>query len=266
MKTKERSHKRFELMPLLLCLLLAFCSIEMAGCAQHRSETRSDLLSGLLYDPERPPPGERQTGSGMQHQPGAPVSSYYPWQGTAPWDQIPIPNHPSIKRYISYYKHGRGRTGLAKALERSWQYVPAMSQILKSHGVPPELVSVVFVESQFRNCRSSRGNPAGLWQFMPGTARRMGLQVNRQVDERLDPMKSTVAAAKYLRLLYDQFQSWPLALAAYNAGEQKIKSKMDYRWAEDLKGTQVLPPLPGRTHDYVAKVMAVILVTRNYSL
>lgn len=263
-------HKKMGWTPLLLCILVVLSSIELASCSQHRSEHRSSLMSGLQYDPERPPPKTEQETtilpvSSLSLHPMTSKPPYRAWQGSHR-EYISIPNHPSIKKYISYYKAGRGQGSLNKALERAWPYIPILSEILKSHGVPPELLSVALVESHFNNRPARRGMPAGLWQLAPSTARKMGLCVNQKADERLDPIKSTDAAARHLRDLYDQFNSWPLALAAYNAGEGRIQRAIGNRWPEDLWEVYALKPLPSRTREYISKVMAVIVLTRNQLL
>lgn len=176
-------------------------------------------------------------------------------------NQIHIPDHPTIQKYVCSYK-GKERNTFMVALERSWSYVSIMAEILESHGVPAEMAYIPLVESRFKGNASYRG-AGGYWQLLAGTARKLGLRVDRWVDERKDPIKSTHAAAKYLRLFYEQFQSWPLALAAYNAGNAPVMSAMrrcrtDNFWELARKGG-----LPGRTSNYVAKVLAAIQIVRD---
>ena len=262
-------HSRAEWTSVLMSLLVLFGSVELAACSPYYGDHRGNVMSGLLYDPERPPP---QIEGADRKTPVVPASrlsmnenpSSREWQNAFHGnDAISIPNHPNIKRYVQYYRHGKGHDGLSQALERAWPYIPIMSEILKSQGVPPEMLSVALVESSFRNCRASRGNPAGLWQMMPSTARKLGLRVDRKTDERLDPIKSTEAAARHLRELHDQFESWPLALAAYNAGAGKITRALKGRCPRDLGEIYALKPIPSLTREYISKVMAVIVVARN---
>ena len=175
--------------------------------------------------------------------------------------QIPIPNQPSIQNYIRFY-HGQGRTTFLAALERSWPYVPTMSKIFETYGVPPEMLAVALIESCFRRNASCRG-AGGYWQMLAATARKMGLRVDRWVDERMDPVKSTEAAARYLRSFYDQFHSWDLALAAYNAGGGTVMRAVQNSGAGDFWELSSRRQLPRRTRDYVPKVLAAVKVMQD---
>lgn len=175
--------------------------------------------------------------------------------------QIPIPNHPAIQRYVRFYQ-GEGRLTFVTSLQRSLPYLPIMTEILDSHGVPGELIAVAMIESRFKPRASYKG-AVGFWQFMAPTARSMGLRVDRWVDERNDPIKATHAAARYLKSLHEQFGSWPLALAAYNAGDATVSGALKRKnattfWEIDKRGI-----LPGITCRYVPKVLATARILRN---
>lgn len=149
-----------------------------------------------------------------------------------------------------------------ESIERSRFYIPLMIEILESYNVPAELVSVVFIESSFKGHASHKG-AVGYWQLMAPTARSMGLRVDRWVDERLDPIKSTKAAAKYLGSLYEQFGSWTLALAAYNAGCGPVWSAAKKHRAKDFWELSKRRSLPSITRAYVPKVLAAMHIMRN---
>ena len=177
-------------------------------------------------------------------------------------DSIYVPDHPAIKRYLKYYQT-KGRITFAKALRRSWAYVPTMMEIFLSHGLPRELVYMVMVESGFSIKSRSKRGAVGLWQLMPATARAMGLIVNYWIDERLDPVRATQAAARYLCELYDRFGSWPLALAAYNAGSATVYRAIRRTRSRDFWQISKFHALPLQTRSYVPKVLATIKIIRN---
>ena len=172
-------------------------------------------------------------------------------------EQIHIPTEPSIHKYIRYYQK-QGRKTFRKSLRRSLPYAPMMASILKSQGLPQELVYTVLVESRFKNNTFSEKGAAGYWQLMPVTARSLGLRVDHWVDERMDPIKSTSAATEYLRMLYGRFGSWPLALTAYNLGETALTEIIEKR-----KKLVRCGAFTKETREYVPKVFAAILIGRN---
>jgi hypothetical protein len=134
---------------------------------------------------------------------------------------------------------------------------PAIDPILQSHGVPTNLAAVILVENSARTSALSPKGARGLWQLMPETARRYGLRVNENEDERLDLFKSTDAAARYLHDLYAQFGDWKLALAAYNAGESNVGAAMLRAHTHDFDQLTNLRQLPLETINYVPRVLAM---------
>lgn len=148
----------------------------------------------------------------------------------------------------------RSRAGV----ERVRQLRPKVEPILRQEGVPAELSAVLLVESGGQNTALSPKGARGVWQFMPDTARRYGLTVSAERDERLDVSKSTRAAARYLRDLHRQFGDWRLAFAAYNAGERAIERAMGRTRQRDFFAIQ--PALPQETRDYVPAVLSAMAV------
>lgn len=175
--------------------------------------------------------------------------------------QIHIPDEPTIQRYIRHFER-EGRPTVVKALERSRPYLSVMTEILEAHGVPPELLAIVLVESCFDGEATCRG-AGGYWQLLAATARTMGLRVDRWVDERFDPVKSTEAAAKYLRSFYERYQSWALVIAAFNAGDTSIDAAMRKRRTSDFWELARHGGMPRRTRAYVPKVLAVAQILGN---
>ena len=148
--------------------------------------------------------------------------------------------------------------GVAAALRRLSQLRPLLIPILEDEGIPQEIAAVVVVESGGRSNALSPKGALGLWQLMPETARRYGLVVTPSRDERLDIEKSTGAAAHYLRDLYQRFGSWPLALAAYSAGEQRVQRAVARAGIADFIQLSSLRLLPQETRNYVPAVLSAM--------
>jgi soluble lytic murein transglycosylase-like protein len=155
-----------------------------------------------------------------------------------------------------------GKTGqntqLQKAVQRVQGLRPVLEPILREEGVPQQMAAVVLVESGGQSTALSPKGARGLWQFMPDTARRYGLVVTAALDERLDPYKSTHAAARYLRDLHTQFGNWPLALAAYNAGEDTVQRAVERTSTRDFSSIARTGMLPRETRSYVPAVLNAI--------
>ncbi|HBD10489.1 MAG TPA: hypothetical protein DCZ69_19745 [Syntrophobacteraceae bacterium] len=174
--------------------------------------------------------------------------------------QLPIPEHHNISKFVQFFQ-GQGRETFVRSIDRSWVHVPLMMEILKSYEIPAELVYMVLVESRFNNSAVSPQGAAGLWQLMPATARRLGLRVDKCVDERYDMVKSTHAAGRYLRSLYDTVHSWHMAVASYNVGIQPVLKLMHKRSGADIWASACNGALPGMT--FVSKVYAAIVIARD---
>jgi hypothetical protein len=155
---------------------------------------------------------------------------------------------------------------LTGALKRLGPLRPAIEPILRGEGIPPQMEAVALVESGAHIDALSPKGARGLWQLMPETARRYGLAVTSTTDERLDPLKSTRAAARYLRDLYVRFGEWPLVLAAYNAGEDKVERAIQRTGTRDFLSIYQPVSLPGETRRYVPavlKAMRIVNATDN---
>jgi len=138
---------------------------------------------------------------------------------------------------------------------------PVVGRILAKEGIPDELAAVILVESAGNPWALSNKGARGLWQLMPDTARRYGLVVDERRDERIDLEKSTTGAARYLHDLYNQFGSWPLALAAYNTGEKNLQRAIARAHTRDFATLGFLGYLPTETRNYVPDVLAAMETT-----
>ncbi len=151
----------------------------------------------------------------------------------------------------------------ASALKRLQRLRPELEPILQREGVPSELAAVILVESAARTDAMSPKNARGLWQLMPETARQYGLHVGRNQDGRLDVQSATHAAARYLRDLYDMFRDWPLALAAYNSGQNTVANALKETGATSFWELNSSRKLPAETRKYVPAVLAAMRLLRR---
>ena len=151
------------------------------------------------------------------------------------------------------------------ALRRLHSLEPVIGKIFSEEGVPRELLLVGLVESGYQTDAVSRAQAVGMWQFIPETARRFGL-INEEGDFRADILRSTRAAAQYLRVLLDQFHDWRLALAAYNAGEERVEEAIQKAQSRDFSELSRLGLLPSETLNYVPAVLNAIAEARNHGL
>jgi hypothetical protein len=166
-------------------------------------------------------------------------------------------SRPQIEAVSAIHIEPRSESHLAGQVNsRIKQLEPTIVPILERHGIPAGLTAVIAVESSGNPMALSPKGARGLWQLMPQTARRYGLVVDNFRDERLDIAKSTSAAAQYLNDLYAQFGSWPLALAAYNRGEQGLADAIRHAHSSDLSRLFASGALPAETRSYVPAVLA----------
>ena len=167
-----------------------------------------------------------------------------------------------IDKFILYFQT-KGRKRFELYLSRSGKYVGMMQKILARYGLPEDLVYVALIESGFSPKAYSVAKAAGPWQFMSATGRRYGLRIDWWSDERRDAEKSTHAAASYLRDLYGMFESWPLATAAYNAGEGKIQKAVTRYKSDDFSELIRHGYLKQETKDYVPKMLAALTIAKD---
>jgi membrane-bound lytic murein transglycosylase D len=167
-----------------------------------------------------------------------------------------IAYNPILEREIAKYLRGDA-TLIRRMLQVSAFYFPLFEQILDENDLPLELKYLAIVESALDPKARSYVGAKGLWQFMYSTGKSFGLEVNNYVDDRSDPLKSTKAAAAYLKQLYQIFDNWDLALAAYNSGPGNV-SKAIRRSGGYTNYWNIRPYLPKETADYVPRFYAIL--------
>jgi hypothetical protein len=170
--------------------------------------------------------------------------------------------NPRVRYFINQFSKS-GRNDLEKALARSGKYMPMIIQVLHEEGVPEELAYLALIESGFLTHSVSPSGAVGLWQFVPSTARQYGLRIDSWVDERRDPLKSTRAAATYLKDLHDYFGRWYLAVAAYNAGQGAIDKAMQRSGASDFWSLSTKAKLREETRNFVPRFVAASLIAND---
>lgn len=175
---------------------------------------------------------------------------------------VPLVMNDRVQDWINYFQ-GPGHERFELYLRRSGKYIPMMKRILRQYGLPEDLVYLAMIESGFNAHAYSRARATGTWQFIYRTGVRYGLRTDSWIDERRDPEKSTVAAAKYLKDLYDQFNDWYLAAAGYNAGEGKIHRAIRKYRTEDFWKMSRQRYLKRETKEYVPKMIAAALISKE---
>jgi membrane-bound lytic murein transglycosylase D len=225
-------------------LLLVLVAAMAAGCATVRLAPPMEATQAML--PSAPADVARQ----------AP-------QAVADEGQLPCGAHPRIDAWEDSLRSKQAlRNATTQGLARASAYLPRLRETFAAAGLPPSLALLPLIESSFRADALERGGGGrGLWQLLPGTARRFGLVVRRDRDDRLHPERSTEAAARYLGVLYEHYGDWALALAAYNAGERRVDRALAEHpratfWELADRGT-----LPETSCDFVPRFLAIVRMT-----
>src|SRR5437763_2804110 len=219
------------------------------------SETVS-LVQAKSFGPALRFAGLFATRNGLPEDPNAPIITH------ESIFRIPDSHNLKVERHMRFF-HTAIRGRFEQWLDRRPHYRPLVEGIFSEFDLPSDLVFLSLVESGFNPNAYSRARATGPWQLMKGTARLYGLRVDQYVDERRDPIKSTVAAARYLRDLYDLFGAWPLAMAAYNAGEGKVLRALQKARAESFWEIAQTRLIRRETKEYVPRFMAATIIARN---
>ena len=167
--------------------------------------------------------------------------------------------NPKVRHFIKHYS-GTVKNAFEELLARSGRYMPMIATVLAREGLPKELGYLALLESEFILDSTSPSGAVGLWQFVAATARQYGLRIDSWVDERRDPVKSTRAAAAYLKDLHDYYGRWFLATAAYNAGPGNVDKALRQSRAKDFWSIKAKAELSEETRNFVPKFIAIALI------
>jgi membrane-bound lytic murein transglycosylase D len=193
---------------------------------------------------------------------GAPAAASYrlPSKVEFAGEAVPVGRRDVWERLDQEFLLYIGRPGqIMLWLKRMGKFMPLIEQRLREFGMPDDLKYLAVVESSLRPTAVSSAGAGGLWQFIEGTGRRFDMDSGTLVDERMDVDKATDGAMQYLRRLYDLFRDWPLALAGYNAGEQRVLDELQ----EQRVSSYYDLALPAETERFVYKIIAVKLILSN---
>jgi membrane-bound lytic murein transglycosylase D len=174
-----------------------------------------------------------------------------------PYD-VPIDWNEKVENSIRYFQ-GENRKAFARWLNRCGRYRDMILGILRQYGLPEDLLYLPLIESGYNPQAYSWAHASGPWQFISSTGKLYGLTYDWWLDERRDPVKSTHAAAKYLKALYEEFGDWRLALAAYNCGEARVRRAIASAGTRDFWRLQ----LPRQTRNYVPLFMAATIMAKS---
>jgi membrane-bound lytic murein transglycosylase D len=177
---------------------------------------------------------------------------------------IPIPLNQRVLSFVQLFQ-GRLHDFLEEGMRRGSQYLPMIQNVFRAEGLPLDLAYVPLVESAFKPSALSRTKAKGVWQFMRDTGLENGLRQDWYIDERSDPEKATIAAAKYLSMLGKLFDGdWHLALASYNGGPGRLQNAIKIgRQTDFWKLSEKSRLLPRETRDYVPMILAAIVIAKN---
>ncbi len=251
------------LFSILLYPSILFASIPSECCSLNKHSPESDVLMESMADLE--------VDFTLMRLPEDTL--YSPTEGNLPefgstegameisYD-LPIIQNDFVEGYITFFQTVY-KDRFQKGLSVSGRYIPMIHETLVELNLPKDLAYLPLIESNFNVHAVSRAKATGPWQFIKSTGRRYGLRINEYIDERRDPVKSTKAAVRYLQDLYKMFDSWLLAMASYNAGENGIKKAINRTQSNDFWELKESGKIPRETRNYIPKFMAATIIAKN---
>src|SRR5574344_355309 len=177
---------------------------------------------------------------------------------------IPITLNAKTKAFIELYVYKR-KASASYILGKAQYYFPKMQRIFDQYNVPEELIYLTIIESALNPLAVSSAGATGIWQFMYNTGKMYGLDVNTFIDDRRDPMKATVAAAKHLKDLYDIFGDWSMVIAAYNCGAGNVRKAIQ-RSGGKTGFWNIYPYLPSETRNYFPAYCGALYMMKFYKM
>lgn len=218
---------------------------------------RGDTLAGHNYEP-----APIESFAGLTFPVDPKVKQQVQREVQSVRSDLPLVSNDYVAGVITYFQN-RGRGFIGKVLSRAGLYQPLISEALRKEGLPLDLIYVAGAESSFNPFALSRAGAKGIWQLMLGRAIEYGLRKDRWVDEREDPEKSTLAAIRHLKDLYQQFGDWYLAIAAYNCGPGNVQKAIERTGYADFWSLRKLGALPRETENYVPIILATALIAKD---
>lgn len=250
--------------PLLLPLLSLFLSSQ--ALAEPDSTSTKDLIKEALNEKNASTKEENEVDEDSDTgEPEEPTTEELLGLIDKSVFDLPMVYNGLVLYWVNHFSN-EGRWTASKWIRNSGKYRNLIQSELKKAGLPRDLLYMVMIESGFDPIAESSASAVGIWQFIPNTGKTYGLTINEIIDERRDPIRSTQAAIAYLKKLYLEFGNWHLAIAAYNAGENRIYKAINQHGTINYWELCQKEALAKETINYVPKILALSILDRNAKL